>query len=57
MTDRYANNAVKHNPPPLGKKHLHFLFRAAPQWVVRIRKSPLCGTLRCRLVVIKEQAS
>lgn len=37
-----------------GEYHLHFMFNARGrwEWVLRESKSPLCGTLRCRRVVI-----
>ncbi len=39
---------------PTGTRHLHYLpVKGKPAWVVRSRQSPLCKTLRCRLVTIR----
>ncbi len=51
MSDTFADASVRRNPPLPGKRHLHYLQK--PGWVVRIRKSVLCGTLRCQLVTIR----
>ena len=42
--------------PPVGERHLHFLFDSKGRWnwVVRWKKSPLCNTPRCRMVEIMD---
>ena len=53
--DRYAISRAPSVATPTGKKHLHFTMRSEKElWVIRTRKSHLCGTPRCRLVNIKE---
>jgi len=51
-----ALDEVKDKPTPLGPRHLHWVHNAgASYWLVRgAKKSPLCGTPRCREVVILE---
>lgn len=44
---------------PIGRRHLHYLFQKGRwDWVVREGKhSPLCGTPRCRPVIIRHGGS
>ncbi len=57
MSDQFADSSVKRNPPPLGKRHLHYIHKGwgggQGTWVVRTAKGVLCGTLRCQLVTIR----
>lgn len=59
MSELYAERMVEDHPPPLGNRvHLHFLVMGwgggQPVWVLRSRKSSLCGTKRCRRVCCLE---
>ncbi len=50
-----ALEKATHEPTPLGPRHLHYIVGRDPgHWVVRSKRGPLCGTPRCRLVVIKD---
>ena len=43
---------------PLGERHLHYIVGRNPgHWGVRTKKGSLCGTPRCRLVMILEMGS
>ena len=56
--DWFALTIAKKRPTPEGRLHLHFIMRACKEmWVVRSRRSHLCGTPRCRIVDIKEPES
>lgn len=48
---------AKDEPTIEGEHHIHYIFnqRGRWEWVVRAKKSPLCGTLRCRPVTITPQ--
>ena len=51
--DYLASKTAKKRTAPSGRAHLHFLMRGSKEiWVVRTRRSQLCGTARCRLVYI-----
>ncbi len=40
-------------PTPTGLRHLHYAHRDGEgRWVVRTRRNALCGTARCRQVII-----
>lgn len=56
-TDAFADAAARKETPPMGAQHIHFRMRGATkkQWIVCSRRSPLCGTPRCRLVTITER--
>ena len=51
-----ALEEARDQPTPLGPRHLHWVHRdGGGHWLVRGQKrSSLCGTLRCREVVILE---
>ena len=51
-----ALEEAKDQPTPLGPRHLHWVHRdGGGHWLVRGQKtSSLCGTIRCRKVVILE---
>lgn len=55
-----ADEAARTTPPPLGKVHLHFAYSGKGvdrgRWLPWTGKlaSPLCDTIRCRPVLIRE---
>ncbi len=53
-----ALEEAKEKKTPLGPRHLHWVHRdGGGHWLVRgDKKSSLCGTVRCREVVILEVA-
>lgn len=55
--DWVARLAAPKQETPTGDRHLHLLARGKGtlRWVVRSRRSLLCGTPRCRLVIITER--
>lgn len=48
---------AKDLPTPIGSKNLHYAFREGEgRWIVRTRRNSLCGTRRCRMVIIQEDS-
>lgn len=48
---------VEDEPSLTGLRHAHFLFvKGRWDWVIRSgeRRSPLCGTTRCRMIAVSE---
>ncbi|KKK51287.1 hypothetical protein LCGC14_3116470 [marine sediment metagenome] len=61
MSTRYLTKAAPEQsleeamtePTPTGLRHLHYAHRDGEgRWTVRTRRNALCGTARCRIVII-----